>query len=94
MSSIEMVTILDSLSSVIAKYSSRILNTVDNVENQCSERNKYRKDIIIEKTKDVIKSLSTIEKKVIQEIKNDSISYISDLNHLDREISIKRAAIR
>ena len=91
MTSFELEAILDSLSGRIEKYSSLILEKVESIEDQLTQLNVERKNILVKQSKELLKSMSDTDRIVTNEHKE---YYLRHLNRIEQQISSKMAELR
>ena len=94
MTSLEIEELLHSLDQKVAAYTSSVLDSVDNNEKELLKIAQRRKEIILEKAKDVVRKMQSIDKTVTADLVEDSLACISKLTHLGAEVKSKLKEIR
>ena len=86
---------MDSLTSRLEESETRILNGVEQMESQqLPLLTEMRKKLLVKESKVILKSLSNVDMKVTQELKDDSLAVCSKLDSLDHDIEKLKVEIR
>ena len=94
MTSLAIEDILYTLNEKVTAYTSSVLDSVERNEKALDQLANRRKEIIIEKSKDVLRKMKSTDMTVTSNLVEDSLACLSKLTHLGDRVKSKLKEIR